>query len=100
MLNGINVQAILDEGLPWGNFEFGNGAFGPNAMPEDDRWREHEWQRNMLFFCNEYEGSYAEYLWWDENRNFGVLEDSLVYPWCPPLNEAGENLRDAISAGS
>lgn len=91
------AQCFIDAQLPWGNFEYGCAICGPNPVPDPEN--ELEWFRNVHKVFNENNASYTVYLWWDTSRNWGVLEDSTVYPWCPPLNEAGEILRDAIVAG-
>ena len=97
--NGLGIQALIDNGLPWGNFEYGAAIGGQYHVPEEDQWREIEWYRNLHLFMNNYLGSYTAWLWWDTSRNYPLLQDSAVYPWCPPLNEPGGILRDSIAAG-
>jgi len=99
MLNGLHIQNLINADLAWGNFEYGCAITGSMPVPEDERWMEIEWWRNLHRFMNEHHASYTAMQWWDSSRNYALLMDSMVYPWCPPLNEAGEILRDAIAAG-
>jgi len=96
---GIGIQTLVDNNLCWGNFEYGAAIGGQGHVPEEDQWREIEWYRNLHLFMNNYDACYTAWLWWDTSRNYPLLQDSTVYPWCPPLNEPGEILRDSIAAG-
>lgn len=97
--SGLGVQNLIDNDLAWGNFEYGAAIGGQAHVPEEDQWREIEWYTNLHLFMNNYLGSYTAWLWWDVSRNYPLLQSSLIYPWCPPLNEPGEILRDSIAAG-
>lgn len=92
----FHIQNLLDAELPFGMFEFGCAI--SNVVLAPDRANELQWLASLLQFFNNYNGSYTEWQWWDENKNFALLAGTDL-AWCPPLNEGGEILRDAILTG-
>lgn len=93
------VQNVIDNNLPLINTEI--GACKTAGIPDGNREHEVTWFYNMLSCMNAWGFGYTAFEWYGTDvRWFGILEPNNVYPWRPPLNDAGEALVQVIEEGS
>lgn len=98
LYNFLNIGNVINASVPFGMFEYGANIYEGHVDSVDN---ELAWYQNVMTILNEWNMSYTAFLWWDTNaRIYGILNDSTLYPWCPPPNAAGDILRESIAAGS